>query len=187
MIFDVFDLKTVATIVHVFGAIIGAGGAFVSDGIFFKSVEDGKIDRKEIEFLIVGSKFVWIGLFILILSGLVLVFTDVSGYLSSSKFLAKMTIVGVITLNGLIFHFLHIPHIRRHEGIIFRESPEFLKKSNLLAASGAISLISWICAVMLGSIRTIPASYALIISMYAFLLILGCLGAVVFKKQVLRL
>lgn len=182
-----FDLKTLATIVHVFGAILGAGGAFVSDGIFFQSIKDGRIERKEIEFLELGSKFVWIGLGILTVSGLFLVSTDVQGYLTSAKFLAKASIVLVIALNGFVFHLIHIPHIKKHEGIVFAQSPTFLKKSGVLAISGAISLISWITTVVLGSLRFIPYNYVQIIAVYCFFVFIVSVGALITKKKMMHL
>ena len=44
---DFIDTKTVLTIVHVFGAIIGAGGAYMSDLMFFSSIKDEKIEPLE--------------------------------------------------------------------------------------------------------------------------------------------
>jgi len=59
---DWIDAKTVYTIFHIFGAIIGAGGAYVSDAMFFASIKDEVISKVELRFMKIGSTFVWVGL-----------------------------------------------------------------------------------------------------------------------------
>src|SRR3989338_4218171 len=99
--FGFLELKTILLIVHIFGAIVGAGGAFTSDWIFLSSIKDSTINETEIRFIELGSRMVWIGLIILIISGLALFSLAPEQYLASGKFLAKMSIVGILTLNGL--------------------------------------------------------------------------------------
>ena len=53
--FDFIEIKTVYTILHLFGIAIGAGGAFASDLIFFKSIKDGKLSNTEFGFMEMGS------------------------------------------------------------------------------------------------------------------------------------
>jgi hypothetical protein len=54
--FEFIDAKTVAVIFHLFGVALGAGGAFMSDAMFFKTIEDLAISTTEIRFLKLGSK-----------------------------------------------------------------------------------------------------------------------------------
>ncbi len=166
-----FDIKTIATIIHVFGAVLGAGGAYLSDAMFFSSVKDEKISRTELRFLRIGSRFVWIGLLILVLSGFVLFFLDTQKYLASSKFLAKATIVLIIIINGIIFHRVHLPRIHRHAGHHFPSSDEFMRHRPLLLASGAISFLSWTTVLILGKLKSVPLSYSTIMLAYLILII----------------
>ena len=130
--FDFIDYKSFWTIVHVLGVIIGAGGAFASDLMFFNSVKDRKIDQTEMRFFRLGSKMVWVGIAIIVVSGIFLVSTNIPRHLESSKFLAKMTIVAVIIVNGVIFHTTHIPRLHRHIGRDYSSSKEFVKKAPFL-------------------------------------------------------
>lgn len=159
------------TILHLFGVVLGAGGAFASDWIFLTSVRDGRISRTEARFIKLSSRMVWIGLAIIVLSGLGLFWSNPAGYLAAPKFLAKMTIVGIIILNGLIFHFSHLPRIHRHTNEHFPSSDEFMRRRSLLVASGAVSLTSWASALILGAWRGLPYSYHNI--MLSYLLIVA--------------
>jgi hypothetical protein len=184
---DFLELKTVYTLAHIFGAILGAGGAFASDLMFFSTIKDGRITNVELRFMRLGSRLVWVGLAVLIVSGILLVLTDPVKYLSSDKFLAKVTIVGFIIVNGIIFHLIHIPHIRNHLGVKFRESRTFIKRAPFVLASGALSFVSWVLAVTLGVIKNIPYSYTQIISAYLVIVLLAMGGSVAVKRFILRI
>jgi len=153
------DFKTFFIFFHILGAVIGAGGAYVSDAMFFSAVKDKIISKTELRFLKIGSMFVWVGLAVLFISGFFIFLTNPSGYLASSKFLIKMFIVGMIALNGFIFHFRHIGILHRHAGHHYPSSDEFVRNKNLLIASGVVSVTSWTLALILGSIGSIPISF----------------------------
>lgn len=187
MLPEFITVKTIYLIVHVFGAILGAGGAFASDAMFFKTVKDGVIENTELSFMKLGSKLVWTGVFILVISGILLFYTNPTLYLASSKFLVKVTIVAVIIINGIIFHLIHLPHISKHIGLRISESPTFLKKSSFLMASGAVSMVSWISTVILGMLRKVPYSYFEILSVYLFLVITAIIISLLTKKKILNI
>lgn len=92
---------------------------------------------------------VWLGLTLLIISGALLFFMDIDKYLNSTKFLAKMTIVGIIILNGIFFHMIHLPRIQRHENNDLPSSDEFSRSVHLLIGSGTLSFLSWTIVVIL--------------------------------------
>lgn len=185
MLPEIIDLKSVFLIIHLLGVVIGGGGAFASDLIFFSSVKDRKISLTEMRFLRMGSKMVWMGLFIIIISGFFIFFTDTDKYLHSSKFLAKMTIVVVIILNGLFFHISHLPRLHRHVNINFSSSDEFRKHASFLVASGAISMVSWTSAIILGAMRFIPYPYLTIMAAYSIFLISAIIISLILKNKIL--
>jgi len=153
------DIKTIYTLLHIFGAVRGVGGAYISDAIFCSSVKDRIISKVELRFMKIGSVFVWSGLILLIISGALLFSTNPAGYLESSKFLIKMLIVFVIFVNGIVFHILHLPLIHRHAGQHYPSSDEFTRKKKLLVASGVVSVTSWTLALILGVLRMIPIDF----------------------------
>lgn len=187
MLESLSEFKTIFLIGHVFGAILGAGGAFASDAMFFSTIKDGRINHDELRFMKLGSMLVWSGLALLVVSGILLFFTDPVAYMASTKFLAKITIVAVIIVNGAIFHLLHIPHIQGHIGLKFAKHPTFMKRASFLVASGAISMISWISTVILGVLKVVPYTYLEIVSVYALIAILATVSAITVKKRILHL
>jgi hypothetical protein len=186
MILGFISLKTALIIIHLFGIALGAGGAFASDFMFIQSVKDRRITETEIGFLKLGSRMVWIGVGVLLVSGLALFSLDPSTYLASSKFLAKMSIVGIIIMNGIFFHLSHIPVlVECSEKEKMSDSPEFLAKRNFLLASGAISIVSWSSALILGALRGIPYSFGVIMGVYLLILIIAVSMTFLFKEHFL--
>lgn len=172
-------------ILHLFGVILGAGGAFASDMMFFSSIRDRKLSKTELGFMKIGSTMVWTGLAILIISGSIIFMSDPDKYMASSKFLLKMTVVGVIFLNGIVFHRTHIPRMHRHADHHLPSSDEFMRSRSFLMASGAISFSSWITAFLLGSVKSIPVSYPVGLAAYIGILICAITGAMVIKSLIL--
>lgn len=160
------DAKTIYTIGHLFGVALGAGGAFVSDVLFLFSTKDKVLDDSEYKLLVKASGTIWIGLALLVVSGALLFAENPAGYLSSSKFLIKMIIVGVIFVNGIIFHFVHLKTLREIIGSNMAESELFKKKSIFLYASGGVSITSWTLALILGALRGIPLSVSVALLFY---------------------
>lgn len=185
MIFDFFDARTIYSFIHLIGIVLGAGGAFMTDAMFFSSLQDKKIIESEIRFLHLGSKMIWTGLALLLISGFALFFLDPERYLSSDRFLAKVTIVGIIIVNGIVLHAVHFPRLCRHVGDYLPKSRDFMKGSKLLFMGGVISAVSWSTVLVLGSFKKIPYSYPQILLGYLAVLILGAVVAIWLEKKML--
>lgn len=179
------DIKTSLLIGHLFGLAVGAGGAYLSDAMFLLSIKDARFSATELRFLRLASVIIWGGLGLLILTGAGLVSLDWEKYAQSGKFLAKMTIVGIIALNGLVFHYFHLPMINRHVGLPFAAANEFLRRRPLLLASGAISMVSWSSAIVLGAFRSLPWSYSHIMLGYALMIAMAVTFAVMFHTLII--
>ncbi|HEY4506155.1 MAG TPA: hypothetical protein VJJ24_01780 [Candidatus Paceibacterota bacterium] len=182
---ELFNLHVVAVIVHLIGVALGAGGAFVSDAMFFSTIKDLAITKTEIRFLKVASKVIWLGLLIIIISGIGLFLFNPDRYLHSSKFLAKLTIVLVIAVNGLIFHFVHLKYLARQIGDSPRQAQIFFSKSKFLFASGAVSVVSWVSALILGVFKSVPYSYFQILGTYLVIVLLAILSATILRRRYL--
>lgn len=173
-------------ILHILGVVLGAGGAYVSDAMFLSAMRDGRLSATEMNFLHLGSRFVWLGLALLLISGLGIFLSDMETYLDSHKFLAKMTIVGLLAANGAVFHAWHIPRLRRHVSLDLRRSREFIRFRPLLLASGALSFVSWTSALILGAWREVPYTYSQIMLVYLAVVVLAWLGALVLAPRYLH-
>jgi hypothetical protein len=179
---ETIDLKTIYTILHLFGVAIGAGGAFMSDAMYLSSVKDKRLLPTEARFLRLGGFMVWSGLFLLVISGILLFSTNPAYYLASDKFLLKMITVGIITVNGLVFHLIHLPVLHRTtDKEAMHTDDEFKKKSLMIYVSGGISAVSWSAAIILGALRSLPVSLPLGLLTYV-LLILGAVAFALFHR-----
>ena len=156
------DYKTLFIIGHIVGTALGVGGATITDTLFFKFLKDFKISGWEANVMKTLSSVIWIGLGVIFLSGLGLFLSNPAGYLASSKFITKMFVVAIITINGLVLHRYITPHLKR---ITFHEKHdhkkgELHKLRKLAFASGAVSISSWYIAMTLGVLRSIPYTIA---------------------------
>jgi len=165
------EYKTVIIILHALCAAIGVGAATISDIMFFRFMKDGKIDRGETPVLDTLTKSIWFAIAGLILTGIFLFMTNPELYAASSKFLVKVVIVGFIILNG-IFLTLYL-----HKRMLYINflTPGNRTVKRLGFASGALSIVSWYVVFILGSIRSIPYSFASGLVMY-LVLVVGAIG-----------
>lgn len=168
-----FDLKTILTISHLVGVVFGAGGAAASDLMFFSCIKDHRISKTEARFLRLGSAMTWGGLAILILSGIGLFLTDPTHYMASAKFISKMLIVAIITVNGALFHFDHIPWLHKHIDIPLRTAEQFTRRAPRLIISGAVSVTGWMAALVLGSLRAVPLTVSQVMIGYGVILLIA--------------
>ncbi len=169
------QLHTLFLIIHLLGVALGAGGAFFSDGVFFTSIKDKKISKDELGIVKYSSQITWIGLILLLISGAGLFGMNAANLSTSVKFLVKMTIVGILVFNGIVFHIIHLPFIGRHVGrlLVNKNKINSFHNTPFLLFSGVISMTSWFLAIILGALSTIPFSYLEAISLYIGIIGIG--------------
>lgn len=171
-------MHTAYLILHLLGVAVGAGAALTGDLLFFVALSDKKISKDEFNILKSTSTFVWIGLTLLVFSGIGLFTLNSVELLSSSKFLAKMTIILILMINGLIFGVKHLPIIESRIGKkFFGRRKVKPNEYSLLFASGVVSVVSWVYAIVLGVFANLPFSYSFIMSTYLVALFVGGLFA----------
>lgn len=168
-------LQPLLIIAHIVGVALGAGGAAVTDATFLRTVWDGRLAATELRLIEVISRVVVTGLLVLIATGAILVYTH-PGYFSldagNGLFLMKITIVTILTINGIVFHKRILPLLKRHEGQRLN-SDEVRRNLPLLAVTGGISGISWYSALALGVLMQVVVwPYLLLLNIY-LLLVLG--------------
>lgn len=170
MIFFV-QIKTFSIILHVLSVVVGMGGALIADLLFSFYSKNKRLNSTEIKTLHLLSKIVWISLFFITISGLFIFLSNPEKYMASSKFLTKMTIIGFITINGIILDKIVWSHVILRN--FFTSKSESLMRK-VAFTCGAVSVTSWILACVLGSISKVPLSYPFMMSIYGIIL----LGAV---------
>ena len=157
---------TFLIIAHVFGTILGVGGATFAEIFYLKALRDGEIDPTENSFLKITYRVLRIGLVILILSGVgIFILGRLTGHESSfydPRFLAKMTMFAAIVINPILFQ------------------TKLLK--SWIATS--ISLVSWYGAFIVGMWRNLDASYFEIISVYILAVMIAAFALEIIKKMI---
>ena len=178
---DFFEnIKTPMTVVHVVSVVFGMGAAFMTDVLFTFYGNDKKLSPTEIKTLRILSKVVWWGLIMIILSGLGLFLSDITKYLHSVKFIAKMSILGVLLLNGYILHTYIWHHVLKQQFLGPARSP--IRK--IAFVCGAVSMISWVSVCALGVLDTVTFPYAMIMTGYGAFLLFGGVGALFIEQSV---
>jgi hypothetical protein len=164
---------------HTFSFIIGVGGATVVYGYFLLKLRDQCIDAAHARFIERVSSLIATALFLLWLSGAGLVYHK---YLSdpdilyNAKIQAKVLIVAILTLNGIVIHLKIFPIIRQSVGtnLFSVISP---RQRMFLLTGGGISCVSWYLPFALGWTKQIDQVISLDILMGMYLcLLLGAVG-----------
>jgi uncharacterized membrane protein len=169
---------------HLFGIALGLGGATISDLLFFRFLRDLRISEVESGVLHTLSQVIWFGLAVLVLSGLGLYLPNMEVLNASAKFLMKMVVVTVILVNGAFLNLYIAPKLirisfGRDEGM----SLPLHHARKVAFAMGAISLISWYSALVLGLLRSSPLSFWTLLSAYAGLLALGIAAGLFMERR----
>jgi uncharacterized membrane protein len=160
-------------IIHNIGFVLGLGGATITDVFFFRFLKDNTISTEEKNTMDTLTNIIWIGLTILIVSGICLFLPEQARHSISSKFLLKMVVVAVIVVNGVLLNMFVGPYMRR---LSFEGTPPAKHFRRLAFALGGISFTSWYVAFFLGSLRNIPVNFHNALIGYAALLVCVIVG-----------
>jgi hypothetical protein len=129
-------LFTALICVHLAGLALGLGGATIGDLLILRAMaRGGPFPTDQLKDL---SWAIWIGVATLTASGLLLFAMKPTTYLHSSGFVAKMIVVGVLILNGLVLH----------------SRLSTLRLSTAALLLGAISTVSWYASMAIAMFRS---------------------------------
>lgn len=162
--------KKIFTIIHVASMSFGLVCASLCDLFFFKFLKDYKISKFEKEILDFLSNVMWISLFIVGISGIALFVPNSEKFLNSSKFLLKGIVVTAIILNGLFLNLIISPRLK---DIDFAKKYSKTKFKKIGFVLGAVSIISWWSAFILGSFRSLPFNFNELLFFYFGILFFG--------------
>ncbi|MBP7831821.1 MAG: hypothetical protein KA028_02265 [Candidatus Pacebacteria bacterium] len=183
MEFATMDFRHYIILIHALAAAAGLGTVLLTDYLLISFIKSGRISEQQVSVMKRVSKFIWIALVALILSGVYLALTK-AGLGHSSKFLVKVVAVGVLTINGVFLNVFITPRMTK---IAFKagveqagDEPDKIRK--IAMAAGGISAFSWVIAFLLGKFKAIPASFGEGLAIYLGVLVLIAL-AVSFSKK----
>ena len=182
------EYKTVIVVMHALAAALGVGTVIVTDVFFMKFLKDYKISASEADILDTLSQVVWFALGLLILTGVGLFMPTSAEYLAKTKFVAKVVILGVVLVNGIMLNLFIAPKLVKisfgEEGQDYPHELHHLRK--FAFAFGAVSMVSWICTFILGSLRSLPISVLGILLIYLFLVLTAVIGSQIFEYKLVR-
>lgn len=165
-------IKPFSTVLHVLAVMSGMGAALIADLLFSFYAKDRSFSRMEINTLGLLARIVKISLYVIVASGVLVFLSDVEKYIASVKFLAKMTILVVLILNGYILNTYVWSHIQgRRPDSFFVPNTKVVRQ--VAFAGGAISVVSWVILYILGTSESVPYTYSTILSLYAGIIFLG--------------
>ncbi len=180
--------KTIVVILHAFAAALGVGAVTMTDLFFFKFLKDYRISHDEASIMDTLSDVIWFALVLLVVTGVALYIPSSDALLISTKFMAKIIVVGVVIVNGVALNMLVAPKLVK---ISFGEEHvehdgEMHQLRRLGFALGAVSLVSWYTTFILGSLRSIPLSSIAILGIYVGILCFAVIGSQVFDRMLVR-
>lgn len=142
-------------ILHLMGLAFGIGASTILDLRMLRLLCGRPVADQDLAFAVVLSTFVRIGLLLLLISGLGfllqlwLVRPDL---LSNPKLHAKLAIVGVLVVNGLLIEAIALPLLRRQCGRPLFDGVSYRTQVAVLAM-GVVSATSWYLPFLLGVVR----------------------------------
>lgn len=181
------DYEKIALTAHLLGFALGLGGATISDIMFLRSINEKEMSQEKFNTLKTLSAVIWIGLIILIISGatmFTLTYLDRGSIpmLASSRWQAKLIMVGIVLINGFVFMGKVFPILKSLIGKTL--TLEALGKNIwALAITGTISIVSWYYIFIISILpRTVRPDLYIFLVIYVVLIILGSL----FAQQILK-
>ncbi len=179
---------SVIVIFHILGTALGLGGAIIADILFFKFSKNYSISKIEADVMHTLSQVIWCALVILIITGLGFYIVKTDQLNHSAKFLAKMVIVAVITINGILLNILVAPNLMKisFDSEAIKKSKRLHRLRRFSFALGAISMTSWLFASVLGILRKVNLEFFQILSIYIIVVLVAVIFSQLMEKYFLK-
>lgn len=172
-------LKTLLVYAHLLASCLALGRVLVADHKLWLW-RARQLDAVQLDYLAETQRVVTLALLALWISGLLLVLQgyldEGRGYLLNQKLWAKVVIVVLLSLNGLLLHRVGFPPLQR---AAFCALP--LPLRSRLALLGALSTTGWLFAAFLGVARlwNHVLSCQHVLAVFSALLVVACSAALV--------
>lgn len=185
MIELLIQTKPIIIFLHALAAAIAIGATITTDVLFFNFLKDFHISKKEKEVFETISSLLWMALAALIVTGILIFFTDTARYMASSKFIVKMILVVIVTVNGLVLNWFVTPHMGElsfDKKTDEKNQMTFMRRVSF--ASGGLSISTWLIIFLLGSVPSIPFSIGQAMLMYFGVILMVIAGSQLFDYRV---
>ncbi len=150
--FPAYSFKTLVVIAHVLGLVMSFGAVMFLDLFLVRYLLFRPVPGYAYDVANFGSWLVIAGLTVMWLTGLtfLLIYWSVDPIkLDNPKIWAKVVVVSLLTINGMLIHNRILPMLKVKVGRRILEG-ESAANARIILATGAISFASWMFAVILG-------------------------------------
>lgn len=170
--------------VHLIACCVAIGLVLTSDIAMVKQLLKGEGAKQCSEHLEHLKNVVGFSLLVLWISGIAIIALDASSagmqYFLNPKLQAKISIVVLLTINGVVLHNLVLPALQKTGSLL--KLPVSMR--NLAIVSGALSGVSWFYAALLGVGRPLAWKYSLVelMAAYPVMIVGGALAMLALTK-----
>ncbi len=174
-------LFEILLVIHIIGVTMGVGATNVADYFHIKGMFDHKLEKKLMHTHERITEMIYIGLFVLLLTGSAMLYLR-PGLLSSSLFQLKLALVAIVFLNGQILVNKVSPRIRKD---IKKGHPvEDDKSIDIISSTfGTISIVTWYSILILSLTKGLGYTVSQFVLVYVSVLILAFIGAYIFHRK----
>jgi hypothetical protein len=167
---------TLFKLVHLLGLVGGFGAAALADFLVLRKAILKPIDRQLIVWLTYLSRIAIGGLVLLWFSGIALVaarYGESAAILANEKVWAKVIIVILLTVNGMLVHYLALKRVEARLGLRLFDGL-LLSECAGLSLIASISSMSWVFPFVLGTASELnhKVSVGAVLGVYALLVML---------------
>lgn len=159
------DWGILIKISHIIGTVLGVGGDTFGAIFYFKAMQDGEIDLSESRLLRVCYSVLHIGLVLLVISGFAYFLEfRLEGFperILQDRFIAKIALVIILLVNAILLQVRKIP----------------------VWLGGAISIVSWYGALILGAWRGIQAELWQMVLVYLIAIMVAAIGERLIRQR----
>ena len=183
------ESRTALLLLHLAGLVVGLGAALLMEIRLLPHLRARPLERRDLAWLETGGTCVKVGLGLLWLSGAALValgWMNNPDILLNPKLHAKLVIVVLLSVNGVVLHQLVLPYLRGRVGQTILSGASRAQLAGLMG-SAALSAVSWQAAAFLGMARELNFTVAAgdILGFYG-LLVLAAWGLASIANWLLR-
>jgi hypothetical protein len=174
--------KSLLVYSHLISACLAIGVIFIQDAALIKW-RGRAMDEQAINSLKRDANLIITALILLWISGMALVIQgqmDNPAYLLNQKLWAKFTVVGILTLNGLVLHAYSFPLLISPKGFL----GSGIQGQLFVLVTAVISLVSWFFSCYLGIARAWNnvAPYTYVMTVYTVILSITMIGALLYLR-----
>lgn len=162
------------------GLTLGVGASTVYNVLYLKSLRDLKISQAEQDILRTISQIIWLGLIVIIVSGITLYVSNPDVYNQSMKFITSLLVMGVIVISDALLNILVAPQLidisagRRPE----HRPGELRNLRRLSFGLSAASAVSWYTILALALLPlSLSSSLPFLILSYLTILVIGIISS----------